>query len=280
MTGAMVECVDLIKIHKQGVLEVVALHGLNFSMEEGEFVSVVGASGAGKSTLLRVLAGLEQPSAGTVSVDGVELSGIDRRDLTNYYRRNVGFLWQDFHRNLLPYLNVRANVELPMLLAGVGARRRKARAMALLEAVGLRNLAFAKVGTMSGGEQQRLAMCVALAMQPKLLLADEPTGELDTNTSIGIYELLREMCERDGLTVLVVTHDVALATRTDRVVRLADGRLVTTQGGADEAVVQVASDGSVQFPREMLRAAGIGTTTRAKRTDDGILIRPMDSHDA
>jgi putative ABC transport system ATP-binding protein len=280
MTTALVECVDLIKIHKQGSLEVVALHGLNFSMEEGEFVSVVGASGAGKSTLLRVLAGLEQPSAGSVSVDGVDVSGIDRRDLTQYYRRNVGFLWQDFHRNLLPYLKVRANVELPMLLAGVGARKRKARALALLEAVGLRNLAFAKVGTMSGGEQQRLAMCVALAMQPKLLLADEPTGELDTHSSLGIYELLRGMCETEGLTVLVVTHDAALATRTDRVVRLADGRLVTTQGGSTEALVQVSGDGKVHLPNEMLRAAGIGSTSRAKRTDDGILLRPMDSHDA
>lgn len=280
MTAAMVECVDLIKIHKQGNLEVVALHGLNFAMEKGEFVSVVGRSGAGKSTLLRVLAGLEQPSAGSVTVDGVRLSGIDRRDLTNYYRRNVGFLWQDFHRNLLPYLKVRANVELPMLLAGVGTRKRKKRAFDLLDAVGLRNLAFAKVGTMSGGEQQRLAMCVALAMQPKLLLADEPTGELDTPASIGIYDLLRGMCEDSGLTVLVVTHDVALATRTDRIVRLADGRLVTTQGGVDETVVQVSTDGAVQFPREMLRAAGIGSTTRARRTDEGIVIRPMDSFDA
>lgn len=280
MTAAMVECVDLIKIHKQGNLEVVALHGLNFAMEKGEFVSVVGTSGAGKSTLLRVLAGLEQPSAGSVTVDEVRLSGIGRRELTNYYRRNVGFLWQDFHRNLLPYLKVRANVELPMLLAGVGARKRKKRAFDLLDAVGLRNRAFAKVGTMSGGEQQRLAMCVALAMQPKLLLADEPTGELDTPASIGLYDLLRGMCEDSGLTVLVVTHDVALATRTDRIVRLADGRLVTTQGGVDETVVQVSADGAVQFPREMLRAAGIGSTTRAKRTDEGIVIRPMDSFDA
>lgn len=280
MTAAMVECVDLIKIHKQGNLEVVALHGLNFAMEKGEFVSVVGRSGAGKSTLLRVLAGLEQPSAGSVTVDGVRLSGIGRRELTNYYRRNVGFLWQDFHRNLLPYLKVRANVELPMLLAGVGTRERRKRAFDLLDAVGLRNLAFAKVGTMSGGEQQRLAMCVALAMQPKLLLADEPTGELDTPASIGIYDLLRGMCEDSGLTVLVVTHDVALATRTDRIVRLADGRLMTTQGGVGETVVQVSTDGAVQFPREMLRAAGIGSTTRAKRTDEGIVIRPMDSFDA
>ncbi|MEN8235708.1 MAG: ABC transporter ATP-binding protein, partial [Actinomycetota bacterium] len=200
---AVVHTENLIKIHKQGNLEVVALQGLDFMMEQGEFVSIVGKSGAGKSTLLTILAGFERPSAGRVTVAERDLTDVTPKDLAHYYRREVGFVWQDFTRNLVPYLKARANVELPMLLAGVGRRKRKKRALALLEAVGLRNKAYAKVHTLSGGEQQRLALCVALALGPKLLLADEPTGELDTETSLEMYELLRGLSHEGGLSVLV-----------------------------------------------------------------------------
>jgi len=271
MSQAIVDCQNLIKIHKQGNLEVVALHGLDFKMARGEFISVVGKSGAGKSTLLRILAGLDLPSAGKVSVADLSLTDISRRDMTNHYRRRVGFLWQDFNRNLLPYLKAQQNIELPMLLAGVGGRERKRRARHLLEATGLQNLAHATIHTMSGGQQQRLALCVALAGEPELLLADEPTGELDTETSMEIYELLRGL-NREGLSILVVTHDVVLAKRSDRVVRLADGRLAS-QGAGEDYHVTVDATGAVALPRDLLLAAGVERDASAKLTPEGILIQ-------
>lgn len=270
----VIEAENLIKIHKQGNLEVVALQGLDFFMESGEFVSIVGKSGSGKSTLLTILAGFDRPSAGSVTVAERNLVDISQSDLTGYYRHEVGFVWQDFTRNIVPYLKVRANVELPMLLAGVGGRRRKKRALALLEAVGLRNKAYSKVGTLSGGEQQRLALCVALALGPKLLLADEPTGELDTETSLEIYELLRGLSHDGGLSVLVVTHDVALAQRTDRVVRIADGRISTHGRFGQEELIAIDQRGMVQLPRDMLIESGIGDHVRVKLVEDGILIQP------
>ena len=270
----VIQTENLIKIHKQGNLEVVALHGLDFTMGEGDFVSVVGKSGSGKSTLLTILAGFDRPSAGRVMVAERDLADVEPKDLTRFYRRAVGFVWQDFTRNLVPYLKARANVELPMLLAGVGGRKRKKRALALLEAVGLRNMAYTEVRTMSGGEQQRLALCVSLALGPKLLLADEPTGELDTETSLEIYELLRGLSHEGGLSVLVVTHDVALAQRSDRIVRIADGRIATQGRKGQEELIAVDQRGIVQLPRDMLIEGGIGDHVRVKLIDDGILLQP------
>lgn len=275
----IIECDNLIKIHKQGNLEVVALQGLDFSMRKGDFISIVGKSGAGKSTLLQILAGLETPSAGQVEVAGVDLTDLTSKQRVNYYRRGVGFLWQDFTRNLLPYLKAIQNIELPMLLAGVPTRRRKKRAMALLEAVGLRSSAYSRIHTMSGGEQQRLALCVALSLGPQLLLADEPTGELDTETSLGIYELLRRMSHEGGLSVLVVTHDVALAQRTDRVVRLADGRMATQGRFETHELLAIDRRGMVQIPRELLIAAGIDNEVQARVVDEGILLEPSGGND-
>jgi ABC-type lipoprotein export system ATPase subunit len=275
----IIECVNLIKIHKQGNLEVVALQGLDFSMKKGDFISIVGKSGAGKSTLLQILAGLETPSAGQVEVAGVDLTDLTSKQRVNYYRRGVGFLWQDFTRNLLPYLKAIQNIELPMLLAGVPTRRRRKRAMALLEAVGLRSSAYSRIHTMSGGEQQRLALCVALSLGPQLLLADEPTGELDTGTSLGIYELLRRMSHEGGLSVLVVTHDVALAQRTDRVVRLADGRMATQGRFETHELLAIDRRGMIQIPRELLIAAGIDNQVQARVVDEGILLEPSGGDD-
>jgi putative ABC transport system ATP-binding protein len=275
----IIECDNLIKIHKQGNLEVVALQGLDFAMEQGEFISIVGKSGAGKSTLLQILAGLETPSAGQVEVAGVDLTDLTPKQRINYYRRGVGFLWQDFTRNLLPYLKAIQNIELPMLLAGVPNRRRRKRALALLEAVGLRSSAYARVHTLSGGEQQRLALCVALALGPHLLLADEPTGELDTETSLSIYELLRRMSHEGGLSVLVVTHDVALAQRTDRVVRLADGRMATQGRFETHELLAIDRRGMVQIPRDLLIEAGIDNQVMARVVEGGILLEPSGDSD-
>lgn len=279
MTAPIVECQNLIKIHKQGNLEVVALQGLDLTVEQGEFVSVVGASGAGKSTLLTILAGFERPSAGKAFVVERDLSDISRKELTRYYRRDVGFVWQDFTRNLVPYLKVIQNVELPLLLGGVSGRKRRKRAMDLLEAVGLRGKAHAPIHTMSGGEQQRLALCVALAPGPKLLLADELTGELDTETTLGIFELLHQLSHEGGLSILVVTHDVAIAQRTDRVVRIADGRIATQSRRGSSELVAIDRRGMVQLPRDLLMESGVSDHVRVKVVPEGLLLEREDVQD-
>ncbi len=276
---AIIDCQNVIKIHKQGNLEVIALQGLDLTVEQGEFVSLVGASGAGKSTLLTILAGFEKPSAGKAVVVERDLSEMSSKDLTRYYRRDVGFVWQDFTRNLIPYLDAVDNVELPLLLGGIGGKKRKNRAMALLEAVGLRGKAHASVHTLSGGEQQRLALCVALAPGPKLLLADELTGELDTETSIEMFNLLRTLSHEGGLSVLVVTHDIAIAQRTDRVVRIADGRIATQTRLGSSELVTIDQRGMVQLPRGMLIESGITDTVRVKLVKEGILLEPEDVAD-
>ena len=270
MSDTIVRCENLIKIYNEGEVAVVALQGLDFTMQQGEFVSILGKSGSGKSTLLKILAGFETASAGRVDVAGSDLTDITQRQLVSHYRTKVGFLWQDFGRNLLPYLKVTANIELPMLMAGVRPRERRRRVGELLEATGLRSKAHARVATMSGGEQQRLALCVALAAEPRLLLADEPTGELDTQTSLEIYELLRRLCGERGLTVAVVTHDVVLAHRTDRVVRLRDGRMAT-----EDRVerIDVAQDGTIKLPRDWLVEAGIEDVAEAWFETGGIVLR-------
>ncbi len=273
---AIVTCENLIKIHRQGGLEVIALQGLDFTMTEGEFVAVVGPSGAGKSSLLTILSGMDRPSAGTAVVAGTDLTEASPQQLVRHFRRTVGFMWQDFTRNLVPYLSAHANVELPMLLAGVGGRTRRTRARDLLEVTGLGDIAYGRVSQLSGGEQQRLALCVALALGPKLLLADEPTGELDTENSLAVYELLRQMCHDGGLSVIVVTHDVALATRADRTVRLQDGRMLTERTPDGREVLYVDQRGRVQIPQHLLDETGIRGRVEAEATPDGIRLRSAD----
>lgn len=274
---AIIECDNLIKIHKQGSLEVVALQGLDFTMEPGEFVSIVGSSGAGKSTLLTILAGFEKPSAGRAIVAGRDLSDISEKDLTRFYRRDVGFVWQDYTRNLVPYLKVSQNVELPLLLGGIRSRTRKKRSLALLDAVGLSGKAHAQIHTLSGGEQQRVALCVALAPGPKLLLADELTGELDTETSLEIFALLRTLAHDAGLSILAITHDVAIAQRTDRVVRIADGRIATQSRRGASELVAIDQRGMVQLPRGLLIESGIQDHVRVKVVPEGLLLEPEET---
>lgn len=269
----MVRCTNVIKIHKQGALEVVALQGLDFEVRRGEFVVIVGRSGSGKSSLLHAIGGMDKPSAGKVEVAGMDLTSPLGTDLLTHFRRNVGFLWQDYTRNLIPYLNAVQNVELPMLLAGVPGHRRRQRARSLLEVTDLRNRSFARVNVLSGGEQQRLALCVALSLGPRLLLADEPTGELDTERSLQVYDLLRRLCSEGELTVIAVTHDVALAKRADRVVHLRDGRLRSESRRRFPRPVEIAGDGTVALPRELLAEAMIGRRGVAEVVDEGILIR-------
>ena len=268
----LVRCENVIKIHKAGALEAVALQGIDLEVQAGQFVVIVGRSGSGKSTLLQVLGGMDRPSAGKVQVADLDLTSPLGTDIRHHFRRNVGFLWQDFTRNLVPYLNSIQNVELPMLLAGVPRKRRRKRAEALLEVTDLRNRTYAKVNVLSGGEQQRLALCVALSLGPRLLLADEPTGELDTERSLQVYELLRRLCTDGGLTVLAVTHDVALAKRADRVLHLQDGKFRLDRRVRAKHVVEIGPEGQLDLPRELLAEAMMSRRATAEVVEDGILL--------
>lgn len=216
----MIHCEGLVKIYKSSDLEVVALQGLDLQVKAGELMAIIGNSGSGKSTLLNMLGGLDKPSAGKLLVDGKDLLGFSEKDLVRYKRETVGFVWQNNARNLLPFLTATENVELPILLRG---KRRQAKAEALLEAVGLKDRMKNSLSQLSGGEQQRVAIAIALANDPRLLLADEPTGSLDTRTSDQVLDLFRSLNQSMGITVVIVTHDPLLARKVDRVVQIRDG---------------------------------------------------------
>ena len=220
--GSMISCENLVKIYKTSEIEVVALQGLDLNVDKGELMAIVGNSGSGKSTLLNMLGGLDRPSAGQLYVDGKNLLKFTDRDYVEYKRRTVGFVWQNNARNLVPYLTAMQNIELPMML--VGGRKRRKRALELLDKVGLIKRKNSRLDQMSGGEQQRVAIAIALANNPKLLLADEPTGSVDTKTSNAILDIFKELNKNDGLTIVIVTHDVKLARHIDRVVAIRDGR--------------------------------------------------------
>ncbi len=224
---ALIVCDNLVKIYKVADLEVVALQGLDLLVDQGEFVAIVGASGSGKSTLLSILGGLEVPSAGRAVVAGHELADMGTREHTEYLRRAIGFVWQQTARNLHPYLSAIENVELPMVLAGVPAGTRRARAGELLEQVGMAERATHRPDRLSGGEQQRVAVAVALANLPAVLLADEPTGQLDTATGREIFELFRRVNADLGVTILVATHDPLVSEQVARTVAIRDGRVAS-----------------------------------------------------
>lgn len=231
----MIHCDGLVKIYKTDDLEVVALQGLDLHVEAGELMAIIGNSGSGKSTLLNMLGGLDRPSAGKLLVDEKDLLKFTERDLVKYKRETVGFVWQNNARNLIPYLTALENVELPILLKGRGKRLR---ALELLDAVGLSHRTKNRLSELSGGEQQRVAIAIALANEPKLLLADEPTGSLDTKMSNQILDLFRELNRSIGITIVIVTHDPLLARKVDRVVAIRDGKtsseIIRRQSYAEE----------------------------------------------
>jgi ABC-type lipoprotein export system ATPase subunit len=227
MPDPIVLCDNLVKIYKVADLEVVALQGLDLEVFPGEVISIVGASGSGKSTLLNILSGLDVPSAGSCIVDGNDLTRLTQAQRINYRRRIVGQIWQQSGRNLLPELHAQANVELPQMLSGVGSAQRAHRAKELLDLVGLGDKLRKRPDQLSGGEQQRNAIAVALANEPKVLLADEPTGELDSVTAGEIFALFRSLNQKLGLTIITVTHDAAIAAAVDRTIAIRDGRTST-----------------------------------------------------
>jgi putative ABC transport system ATP-binding protein len=224
---SQIVCDNLVKIYKVADLEVVALQGLDLVVEGGELIAIVGASGSGKSTLQNILGGLDTPTAGKAEVAGFDLAALGTRERTNYRRRVVGFIWQQTARNLFPYLTAAENVELPLVLDGLAARTRHERSRELLGLVGMAGRAAHRPHQLSGGEQQRVAIAIALANHPKVLLADEPTGELDSESAEEIFASFRAINETLGVTVVVLTHDPLVATQVNRTIAIRDGRTST-----------------------------------------------------
>jgi ABC-type lipoprotein export system ATPase subunit len=283
---ALIVCDNLVKIYKMADLEVVALQGLDLLVGEGEFIAIVGASGSGKSTLLNILGGLDTPSAGRTLVAGYDLLDMDNRRRTSYRRRIIGFVWQQTARNLLPYLTAAENVEMPMTLDGGGARHRSQRAMELLDQVGLADRHDHKPAELSGGEQQRVAIATAVANSPRVILADEPTGELDTATSSEIFSVLKQVNEDHGVTVVVVTHDPLVAEHVSRTVAIRDGRTssevlrrteIDAEGGqrtiAEEFAV-LDRVGRLQLPHEYVDALDLERRVRLTLDPDHINVWP------
>ncbi|WP_420113625.1 ABC transporter ATP-binding protein [Pseudactinotalea sp.] len=227
-SGGEIVCEDLVRIYAADGIEVQALQGLNLHVDAGDLVAIVGASGSGKSTLLTILSGLDTPTAGKASVAGVDLLTLGGKQRVAYQRHTVGFVWQQTSRNLLPYLTALENVALPMALAGGQTQSSiTERADGLLEMLGVGHCRDRRPSTMSGGEQQRTAIAVAVANSPKVLLADEPTGELDEATSVEVLEMMRTVNAETGVTVLIVTHDPTVSEHVRRTVQIRDGRTST-----------------------------------------------------
>jgi ABC-type lipoprotein export system ATPase subunit len=286
---AYIECSGLFKIYKAADLEVVALRGLELGVTAGEIIAIVGASGSGKSTLLNILAGYDAPSAGTIRVGDYDLLQMTNKEVVEYRRHEVGFIWQETSRNLFPYLTALENVELPMVISGASGPERRERAQELLNVVGLGDRAGHKPAQLSGGEQQRVAIAVGLSNKPPLLLADEPTGELDDKTGEEVLELLNKVNQDLGTTIVIVTHDPAIATSVGRAVAIKDGKTSTETTrevsferklGGDatdtEEFLLIDSAGSVQIPRDMLDELNIGRRVRVDTKDGRVTLESGD----
>ena len=223
----IIDCDSLVKIYKTDEVEVMALQGLELTIKKGELMAVIGKSGSGKSTLLNMIGGLERPTAGKLYVDGKDLFAMTDKELVEYRKHTVGFVWQKNSRNLLPYMTALENVQVPMYFDKDNKADREKKAYDLLCKVGLKEKVNSYPSQMSGGEQQRVAIAIALANDPKILLADEPTGAVDSKTSDMIQDLFRKLNEELGITVIIVTHDISLANKVSRVVMIADGKIST-----------------------------------------------------
>lgn len=290
-------CDNLVKIYKISNLEVVALQGLDLVVKIGEMLGIVGVSGSGKSTLLNILGGLDRPSAGRIWVDGNDLLNYSDAALDRYRREKVGFIWQQSSRNLIPYFSALENVELPMTLAGKTVRESKEHAIELLNSVGLADRMHHSLSELSGGEQQRVAIAVSLANKPRLLLADEPTGEVDEATSKVIYETLQNLNNKYNLTIMIVSHDPAISQYVDRVVAIRDGKTASETIRHEKSVspldcedndrveelkevyeelTVLDSAGRLQIPKEYLEMFKIRGRVRLEVSDEGIMILPVE----
>ena len=292
---AMIQCDNLVKIYKTKDIEVLALQGLDMRVDQGELMAIIGNSGSGKSTFLNMIGGLDRPSAGRLIVDGKDLFKMTEQQLVEYKKHTVGFVWQNNARNLLPYLTAIQNVQVPMMFSGADKRRQ--RALELLEMVGLSHRKDHKLNQLSGGEQQRIAIAIALANDPKLLLADEPTGAVDVKTSAYILDMFRDINRNTGLTIVIVTHDRQLAKKVDRVASIRDGKisseLIMKQSYRDRLEGLAASmdtestqeefsildrAGRIQIPRDMLGKLQLeGNKVRVEYRDGGVFISAPDT---
>lgn len=290
---AHILCRDLVKIFVTSGVEVQALQGLTLRVEAGELAALIGASGSGKSTLLSVLSGQLHPTGGTVFVAGQNLITMNRRERIEFTRHKVGFVWQQASLNLLPYLSAAANVALPMTL-GAGntdKKHRAARVQELLELLGLTDVAHKKPDQLSGAEQQKVAIAVALASDPKVLLADEPTGELDDHASAEVLEAFRTVNRKYGTTTLIVTHDPAIADHVERTIAIRDGRtsvevLRRTEADENGKLYDVVEEfavidqvGRLQLPSEFIAELQLQDRVRVQLEADYVQIRPGHSDD-
>ncbi|MBR6364858.1 MAG: ATP-binding cassette domain-containing protein [Lachnospiraceae bacterium] len=276
---------NLVKIYKTQDIEVLALQGLELTVEAGELMAIIGNSGSGKSTFLNMIGGLDRPSAGKLFVDGKNLFTMTDRQLVDYKKNTVGFVWQNNARNLLPYLSAVENVMMPMTFSG--ASKKRERALELLEMVGMSHRKNSRLAQLSGGEQQRVAIAIALANQPKLLLADEPTGSVDRATADYILEMFKKLNREMGLTIVIVTHDVTLSKSVQRVVSIRDGKTSSERimrdassddseslaGWEQEEFAVLDRAGRVQIPRELLDEMNLeGNKVRLQLKDGQIVI--------
>lgn len=292
MADDMIRADGLVKIYKTKETEVLALQGLDLKVETGELTAIIGNSGSGKSTFLNMIGGLDKPSAGALLVDGKNLFTMNERELVKYKRDTVGFVWQNNGRNMLPFLSAIENIMLPMSLSST--HKKHAKAMELIELVGMAHKKNSKMNMLSGGEQQRIAIAIALANDPKLLLADEPTGSVDVKTANYIFDVFTEL-NKNGQTILIVTHDMALSKKVKRVVAIRDGKISSERVLKEEYAERVqetnidwrAEDtqdeyaildraGRVQIPQELMKELDLNDNKVkiSYRNDEIIISKP------
>jgi len=285
----IITCDNLVKIYKTEDLEVLALQGLDITIYDGEMMAIIGNSGSGKSTFLNMIGGLDKPSAGRLIVDGKDLFKMSESELVDYKRNTVGFVWQNNARNLLPYLTAWQNVQMPMMFESAA---KKLKALELLEMVGMDHKKNSRLNQLSGGEQQRIAIAIALANSPKILLADEPTGAVDVKTGTFILDVFREINKTLGTTIVIVTHDRLLSKKVSRVAAIRDGKIssemimkqdyrdrmseITSFTEASEVQDEYAildRAGRLQIPHDVLEKTGIsGNKVRMEVEGDRVIL--------
>ncbi|MFL0247951.1 ABC transporter ATP-binding protein [Candidatus Clostridium stratigraminis] len=293
MSKNIIECDNLYKIYKEDEIEVFALQGIDLTVAQGEFLAIIGSSGSGKSTLLNILGGLDKPSTGKLFIDGIDMFKLTERQMREYKRDKVGFVWQNNARNLLGHLSALENIEV-VLGFSKGSKKDKNRGLDLLERVEMSHRRNSKLSELSGGEQQRVAIAIALANNPKILLADEPTGSVDSKTSSSIFKLFNDLNKALKLTIIVVTHDMQVAHKVNRVVAISDGKISKeliskalydndcinkeelftdiSSGDTHEEYLVLDRYGRVQLPLQFLEIMKASNKVRAKMVDGNIII--------
>ncbi len=293
---AFIQMHDVIKIYEEPRtgLQIPALRGVELSIKEGELVCIIGPSGSGKSTLLKLLGGLDKPSSGSITVAGKRVDKMSEEQLTEYRRYDVGFLWQFPERNLLPILTALENIELPMKIAGFPREQRRRRSLELLDRIGLKDRSTHRLHQLSGGEAQRISLAVALANDPQVVLCDEPTGELDTKSTMEIISFMRELNQEYSKTIVVVTHDMRFEQRSDRAFRILDGMIsgvrqaiknhAASEGKVSivdapperEELIYVDQFGNLRIPKHFLQETGIKNYVRIHVEGNKIVITRAD----